>query len=272
MNHWNDSDGFASEARKVESAGEALLLALLWWRRAGWTVRAQEPLDQFRIDLFVPEAGVAIEVDSFGGHSSNTDMERDARKRNLVVARGWAPLSFSAQQTLFDSQNTLAHALSVITGRMLAKRPEAPPRAPVPAPDVSVAVAGSRAVLASLTPGPLDNELHLSPSHRVLANRSAAEYLGIELLEVVFDCPALIRDADIGATLAAIDGPVALAGAALREAQPLGGEFDRARFLRHCPALLHPIAVRRLNGATCTSVDDARSAATTLLRRFRGTT
>lgn len=121
-NPWTDSDAYAREAAKVESAGEALLLTLLWWRRDGWTVRAQHPIGDYRIDLFIPEAGVAIEVDGFEGHSSGGALERDAQKRNLVVARGWAPLSFSARQTLFRSHDTLATVLATVGARLDARK------------------------------------------------------------------------------------------------------------------------------------------------------
>ena len=269
MNPWNDSDGFAREARKVESAGEATLLSLLWWRRDGWTVRAQEPIEQYRIDLFVPEAGVAIEVDSFGGHGSAEAMERDARKRNLVVARGWAPLAFSAQQALFRSQDALADALAVINGRMMAKRPATPPARPRPV-DLADFAAGGRALLAALQDGPSD-DLVLSASHRVLANRGAAEYLGVELLQVVLDCPELVRDDDIGPALDAIEGPVALAAQALREALPPGGTLDRAAFLQRCPALLQPVAARRLDAPVVAGLEAARAQAVSVLDRLGGT-
>ena len=54
MNPWTDSPDFAREAAKVESAGEALMLTLLWWRRAGWTVVTQKPIEQYRIEVPTP--------------------------------------------------------------------------------------------------------------------------------------------------------------------------------------------------------------------------
>jgi very-short-patch-repair endonuclease len=137
MNLWSDSEAYARQAAKVESAGEAVLLTLLWWRRAGWTVRAQEPIDRFRIDLFIPEAGIAIEVDSFEAHGSAALMERDATKRNLIVARGWAPLSIPAQDALYrpHHERVLPRIMSVIGSRLPPARPRLKTSAPMPEED-----------------------------------------------------------------------------------------------------------------------------------------
>jgi len=132
MNRWRDSDEYARQATKVESAGEALLLTLLWWRRDGWTIRTQQPIGTFRVDLFVPEAKLAIEVDSFEAHGSGAVMERDAKKRNLVVAQGWAPLTFSARQTLYHPHDTLAAALAEVGRRLPAKSRSGVGRAALP--------------------------------------------------------------------------------------------------------------------------------------------
>lgn len=125
MNDWSDTEDLGRQAAKTESAGESVLLSLLWWRRRGWTVRTQHPIAGYRIDLVVPEARVAIEVDSMEGHGSGTAMEHDAEKRNLVVAGGWAPLTFSARQTLFKPHDTLARVLAEVERRLppTTKRP-----------------------------------------------------------------------------------------------------------------------------------------------------
>lgn len=264
MNPWSESEAFAREARKVESAGEALLLALLWWRRNGWTVRSQEPIEQYRIDLFVPEAGVAIEVDSFGGHGSNDAMERDARKRNLVVARGWAPLAFSAQQTLFRSHDALTDALAVIESRMGKPRPGAAPRrpqsGPPDAPSVADFAAGGRALLAALS-DPLAETVCLSVSQRALANRSDLELLGMRALGTIFDCPEVIRRAPyVLDLLEQISGPVALTAAALRRHYQ-GDVLNDAAFLRDCPALLYHSATARLLFPLFPTMETAMDAA-----------
>ncbi len=171
-NPWTDSDAYAREAAKVESAGEALLLTLLWWRRDGWTVRAQHPVEQYRIDLFVPEVGVAIEVDGFEGHASGGAMERDAAKRNLIVSRGWAPLTFSARQTIFHPHDALATVLAAIGGRLGTRKARAGGvvRAPRTQPvevNLELAVAGGKHLLRTLAeaPDPMDG-VPLSPIAR----------------------------------------------------------------------------------------------------------
>lgn len=263
MNPWTDSDDFAREARKVESAGEALLLTLLWWRRDGWTVRTQEPIEQYRVDLFVPEAGVAIEVDSLAGHGSNEAMERDAKKRNLVVARGWAPLTFSAQQTLFRSHDALTEALAVIESRLGKPRPGGAlprgPKGPPGVPSIADFAAGGRALLAALSDPPAD-AVHLSASQRVMADRSEVELLGVEALGAIFDCPEVIERAPwVIDILDQIDGPVALAAASLRR-HYRNGALDDAAFLRDCPALLYHVATERLVFPRFPSMETATDA------------
>lgn len=250
MNPWSDSPDFAREAAKVESAGEALMLTLLWWRRAGWTVVTQKPIEQYRIDLFVPEAGVAIEVDSFAGHGSNAAMERDAKKRNLVVAKGWAPLAFSAQQAMFHSHDTLAAILSTIEGRLpLAKRPgPAPSSLPSEAPmGLEELARRGREFIASLYVGPDDPALVLSPTHRAMGGRTHREMLGVELLGLALKHPALLKNDAITEAMASIDGPVALAASRLRETC-VGGRINRTAFLDLVPAILRPVAEERIDG------------------------
>lgn len=278
MNPWTDSPGFAQQAAKCESAGETILLAMLWWRRSGWTVRAQEPLEEFRIDLFIPEAKVAIEVDSFGGHGSAKDMERDARKRNLAVARGFAPLSYSAQQAVFHPHDALADILANVSRRMPAKRPgPARTRPPEPAdggPILTKAelaakcrefVASAEARAKETATAPV---VHLSASQRAFANRGEAECDGVELLGVVLDCPALIHDEQISEMLRNTDGPVSLAAVALG-ASVSSGNLDRAAFLRDCPALLQPIALRRLATPVCASAAAAAAQAENIIQGIR---
>lgn len=240
MNPWADSEAYAREAAKVESAGEAVLLALMWWRRAGWTVIAQKPIEQYRIDLFVPEAGVAIEVDSFAAHGTNAAMERDARKRNLVVARGWAPLAYSAKQALFDSQNTLADILATVGRRLpgMQRRATEPAKPPL---NMAELARGFRGVLASLEDGPPEDsaKLRVNPSQMELSEH---ERIGVELLRVVFDYPSMQEERVVQAALANVGGAVSDAATALRR-HTKGGEVDHDAFLRDCPALVCPMAV-----------------------------
>lgn len=250
MNPWKDSEAFAREARKVESVGEALVLTLLWWRREGWTVRAQEPIEQYLIDLFVPEAGVAIEVDSFLAHSKSEDQRRDAAKRNLVVRRGWAPFTFSAQEAVFKPHDRLAECLTLIKSRLppTARPGATEPRKPSP-PDLRIMAAGGRALLDALEPRPADSieEVHLSATLREMADRRPEERAGAALFRIVLERPALIHEPIIYKALSGIDGPVALAAAELVVAvDKTTGALDESTFLARCPSMLQPIAVRQL--------------------------
>lgn len=271
MNPWTDSEGFAREALKVESAGEAVMLTLLWWRRAGWTVVTQKPIEQYRIDLFVPEAGVAIEVDSLAGHGTNAAMEKDARKRNLVVARGWAPLTFSAQQATFSPHEILPDILAAIGARLAPlQRPVPPPaggRGSSPQDPKEMARYG-RDLIASLRDGHDDPGLILSPTHRALADRTPRELLGIELLGLAIQHPALLQDDAIAEAMANIDGPVALAASRLREACS-DGRIDQGAFLGLIPAILRPVAAERLAGSAGDFVAVQRQA-NDLVVRLRG--
>lgn len=247
MNPWKDSEAYAREARKVDSVGEALLLTLLWWRRDGWTVRVQEPVEQYRVDLFVPEARVAIEVDSFAAHGSNVAMERDAAKRNLVVARGWAPLAFSAQQVVFHTHDALAEAMAVIQRRLPSvERPSLPKPKPPP-PDLRAFAEGGRALLAALAAGPADSieEVNLSATLREMADRTPRERAAVEMFRIVLESPALIHAPLLFGALAGVDGPVTLAAYELAAAVT-NGVLDEPGFLARCPAMLQPIALRQL--------------------------
>ena len=249
MNPWKDSEAYAREAAKVDSVGEALLLTLLWWRRDGWTVRAQEPVEQYRVDLFVPEARVAIEVDSFAAHSTGKDQQRDAAKRNLVVARGWAPFTFTAQEAVFFPHNRLVDVVALIGSRLPPKkdRPN-PPRKPLP-PDMRAFAAGSRALLDALAVGAADSieEVRLSASLREMANATPRERAGVALFRIVMESPAMIHDPLIYQALSSVDGPVALAAVELAAAvDKASGTLDEPRFLPRCPALLQPVALRQL--------------------------
>jgi very-short-patch-repair endonuclease len=240
VNPWTESDGYAREAAKVESAGEALLLTLLWWRRAGWTVIAQKPIEQYRIDLFVPEAGVAIEVDSFAGHGSNVAMEKDAKKRNLVVGREWVPLTFSARQTLFTPHDVLADILSTI-GQKLAVKPRPELSARAMAGNTSDFAAGMRGLLSTLTDGPPEDAARLR-RRQEFTGRDEREQLGVELLRLVLDYPMLLASPGVAPALATIRGPVGDAAAALGH-RIVDGQIDVESFLRDCPAGLCGVAV-----------------------------
>lgn len=267
MNPWNDSDAFAREAAKVESAGEAVLLALLWWRRAGWTVRTQERVLTFRIDLVVPEAMVAIEVDSFEGHGSGSAMEHDARKRNAVVAAGWAPLTFSARDTLFRSQDTLADILAHVERRLRDRAPRPSEAAPRPAFDPAAFVMGARGLVEAMeqTFAPVK----AAPSWRGFADRSPRERLALELVGVALVCPRVLDEPAVDAALKN-NGIVALATAETIRKHAHGGTLNRRPFLADCPAYMSAFAFEVLHAPFETVAADARARALDLARQIGG--
>jgi hypothetical protein len=69
-----------------------------------------------RVDLAYPDARVAIEADSRLFHSGRADLQRDAGKRNLLIALGWRPLAF----TWADAHDRL-HYIASTVGRELRR-------------------------------------------------------------------------------------------------------------------------------------------------------
>lgn len=112
-----------------------------------------------------------------------------------------------------------------------------------------------------------DETLHLTASQRAIAGRSPLEYLGIDLLLVALDCPALLDDERVADALSLIDGPVALAAAAARSCLR-GGRLDVPEFLARCPALLHGLAAERVANPYYADADLARVAVGVLLPRM----
>jgi very-short-patch-repair endonuclease len=169
-NPWKDSDGFAAQAAKVESAGEALLLTLLWWRRDGWTVRTQEQIEQYRIDIAVPEAKLAIEVDSFEAHGSAAAMEHDAARSNLLVSKGWVVVRYSVRQTIAKAWQCASEVLAQIQRRAPSTyRPPVERTSIVSRPPVFDPVAmhaGASELLATLEKAGSVGELPPAPRRR----------------------------------------------------------------------------------------------------------
>lgn len=85
--------------------------------------------------------------------------------------------------------------------------------------------------------------------------------MGLTILGALLDFPDLLEDSDIAGTLALLDGPVALAVAAIRQCLGPRRELDVGEFLARCPALIHPFAARRLAGPVWESLGDAKAEA-----------
>lgn len=81
-----------------ESALEARIVRVI--RRHGFPPPVQQHSvvvegRAFRLDFAYPDQQLYLEGDGFGFHSSATELDRDARRRNQLVGAGWRPLSFT---------------------------------------------------------------------------------------------------------------------------------------------------------------------------------
>lgn len=154
MNEWADPESYGREAAKVVSRGEAMMLAVLWPERKGWSIKCQFELEGYFIDLAIPEAHLAVEVDSFAAHGSSKAMEHDAVRSNRMLAVGWATVRYPSQRVLMSAWQCASDVLGHI-----GRRVKVPHRAPVPraeplppAPYDPVAVArGANELLSALT-------------------------------------------------------------------------------------------------------------------------
>jgi hypothetical protein len=54
---------------------------------------------RYRLDFAYPESKVFLEGNGFGAHSIASDLDKDARRQNLMVADGWRPLVFTWRMT-----------------------------------------------------------------------------------------------------------------------------------------------------------------------------
>jgi DNA primase len=89
--------------------------------------------------------------------------------------------------------------------------------------------------------------------------RAPEEEMGVRVLEALLDFPELLEDPDVLEVLSLVDGPVALAIAAMRQCLDARGALNVGEFLARCPALIHPFAARRLAGPLFESLADAKS-------------
>jgi very-short-patch-repair endonuclease len=61
-----------------------------------------------RLDFAYPDVKVYLEGDGFGFHRMASDLDRDVRKRNGLVARGWLGLHFTWRMTDAEIERHLA--------------------------------------------------------------------------------------------------------------------------------------------------------------------
>ncbi|MFO0587985.1 MAG: DNA primase [Polyangiaceae bacterium] len=95
-------------------------------------------------------------------------------------------------------------------------------------------------------------------SVRPARKRTPEEEMGLKVFEALLDFPELLDDPEVEPVFRLLDGPVALAIAAMRPCVGPQGALDVGEFLARCPALIHPFAARRLAGPVFESLADAK--------------
>jgi DNA primase len=95
--------------------------------------------------------------------------------------------------------------------------------------------------------------------HERALSRPRADDIPLEILACLLDFPELLDDPDVEGVLSLLDGPVALAIAAMRQSLGRSGALDVGEFLARCPALIHPFAARRLAGPVFETVAEAKT-------------
>lgn len=124
---WTDLPALALQVERTESRPEALLLVALWGARAGWTVEAQHPVGPYRVDLAIPEARIAVEVDGAVVHASAAAQDADHARQNALVAEGWTVLRFGARR-IFVGVGIVAAQVAREARRRLPKATAKQPR------------------------------------------------------------------------------------------------------------------------------------------------
>jgi very-short-patch-repair endonuclease len=97
----------------TESVLEDALVRVL--RRGGLPEPVRQlPVGAVRVDLAYPGVGLAIEADSRVWHVGRQDVQRNAAKQNVLVARGWRVLRF----TWFDVTRRPAHVVGTVRSQL----------------------------------------------------------------------------------------------------------------------------------------------------------
>jgi DNA primase len=115
----------------------------------------------------------------------------------------------------------------------------------------------ARAIQARPGTGPARLPPGTPAPHRA-RSRDRRQELGLEVLGALFDFPELAEDAASEAAAAVVDGDVALAFAALRQAIRGGRLENPEDVLAKLPPPIHPFALKRLAAPTHERLEDAR--------------
>lgn len=98
--------GMRSEAE--QRMGELLRRSRTGRWRANFPVKDARGRILAEIDFALTEARIAIEVDGRAFHSDRSSFERDRRRQNLLVLRGWTVLRFTWEQITREPEVVIA--------------------------------------------------------------------------------------------------------------------------------------------------------------------
>lgn len=117
------ADGLA--ANPFESALQAIVLD------AGVTgfvpqLQVADRCFSARVDLGDCERRIALEADGFTWHGSRSALDRDCRRYDELVRRGWLVLRFSWEQVRFDPQWVAGAVVGTVALRNRAGAPDHP--------------------------------------------------------------------------------------------------------------------------------------------------
>ncbi len=76
------------------------------------TVRDEQGRIIAEIDFAHLELQIAIEVDGRAFHSDRRSFERDRKRQNLLVLRGWVILRFTWERLINDPEGVIAEVIS----------------------------------------------------------------------------------------------------------------------------------------------------------------
>lgn len=105
----------------VTGCGESAIevVARILFRRAGFHCETQVPIEGVgRVD-FVLEGFLVVEVDGDRYHSDRAARNRDRRRNNELIARGYLYLRFSYEDVMFNQDYVLSRVRAVLSGRVI---------------------------------------------------------------------------------------------------------------------------------------------------------
>lgn len=167
---WVESaSALAREIQKTESRPEAILLVALWGERAKWRLVTQYQIGDYRVDIAIPEAHIAIEVDGHEWHRTNGDMVNDLDRQNAITYAGWTVLRFPASRIFAASGKYLPEIVREVRKRVKDASHPPPPKVPEPEPlpELSTQIDGGLYLLEALSKKDFDpDSVPLIPRRR----------------------------------------------------------------------------------------------------------